>query len=69
MNNVERDLRRRLKKSIRKRTELNNRVLKYQKERQELVQDIKNLINIINNNCLELDTTEEEFESLRKWNK
>lgn len=69
MNNVERDLRRRLKKSIRKRTELNNRVLKYQKEKQELIEDIKNLINIINNNCFELDTTEEEFESLRKWNK
>lgn len=69
MNDIERDLRRRLKKSIRKRTELNNRVLEYQKERQELIEDIKNLINIINNNCLELDTTEEEFESLRKWNK
>ena len=69
MNNIERDLRRRLKKSIRKRTELNNRVLEYQKERQELIEDIKNLINIINNNCFELDTTEEEFESLRKWNK
>lgn len=69
MNDIERNLRRRLKKSIRKRTELNNRVLEYQKERQELIEDIKNLINIINNNCLELDTTEEEFESLRKWNK
>ena len=69
MNDIERDLRRRLKKTIRKRTELNNRVLEYQKERQELIEDIKNLINIINNNCLELDTTEEEFESLRKWNK
>lgn len=69
MNDIERDLRRRLKKSIRKRTELNNRVLEYQKEKQELIEDITNLINIINKNCLELDTTEEEFESLRKWNK
>ena len=69
MNDTERDLRRRLKKSIRKRTELNNRVLEYQKEKQELIEDINNLINIINNNCFELDTTEEEFESLRKWNK
>lgn len=69
MNDIERDLRRRLKKSIRKRTELNNRALEYQKEKQGLIEDIKNLINIINNNCLELDTTEEEFESLRKWNK
>lgn len=29
MNNIERDLRRRLKKSIKKRTELNDRCLKY----------------------------------------
>lgn len=36
MNDVERDLRRRLKKSIRKRTELNNKVLEYQKEIHQL---------------------------------
>ena len=41
MNDIERDLRRRLKKSIRKRTELNNRVLEYQKEKQELIEYLK----------------------------
>ena len=45
MNNVERDLRRRLKKSIRKRTELNNRILEYQKEKQELIEYLKEQIN------------------------
>ena len=45
MNNVERDLRRRSKKSIRKRTELNNRILEYQKEKQELIEYLKEQIN------------------------
>lgn len=45
MNDIERDLRRRLKKSIRKRTELNNRVLEYQKERQELIEYLKEQID------------------------
>lgn len=45
MNDIERDLRRRLKKSIRKRTELNNRVLEYQKEKQELIDYLKEQIN------------------------
>lgn len=44
MNDIERNLRRRLKKSIRKRTELNNRVLEYQKERQELIKYLKERI-------------------------
>ena len=44
MNDIERDLRRRLKKSIRKRIELNNRVLEYQKEKQELIEYLKDLI-------------------------
>lgn len=44
MNDIERDLRRRLKKSIRKRTELNNRVLEYQKEKQELIEYLKEQI-------------------------
>ena len=44
MNDIERDLRRRLKKSIRKRTELNNRVLECQKEKQELIEYLKDLI-------------------------
>lgn len=41
MNNIERDLRRRLKKSIRKRTELNDKILKFQKEKQELIEYLK----------------------------
>lgn len=45
MNDIERDLRRRLKKSICKRTELNNRVLEYQKEKQELIDYLKEQIN------------------------
>lgn len=36
MNDIERNLRRRLKKAIRKRTELNNKVLEYQKEIHQL---------------------------------
>ena len=39
------------------------------KENQELKQDIKNLVNVINNNCVELSTTNAEYESLRRWNK
>lgn len=31
-------------------------------------EDIKHLVNIINNNCLEITITEEEFESLKRWN-
>ena len=39
------------------------------KENQELKKDIKNIIRILNKNCDELETTEEEFESLEKWSK
>lgn len=39
------------------------------KENQELKQDIKNLVNVINKNCVELSTTDAEYESLRRWNK
>ena len=28
---------------------------------------IKNLVHIINHNCLELETTKEEYESLKRW--
>ena len=41
---------------------------KLQEENERLKEDIKHLVNIINNNCLELTTTEEEFESLKRWN-
>ena len=39
------------------------------KENQELKKDIKNIIRILNKNCDDLEATEEEFESLEKWNK
>lgn len=39
------------------------------RENQELRQDIKNLVNVINKNCVELSTTDAEYESLRRWNK
>lgn len=45
MNDIERDLRRRLKKSIRKRTELNNKILEYQREKKELIEYLKEQIN------------------------
>lgn len=41
MNDIERDLRRRLKKSICKRTELNNKILEYQREKKELIEYLK----------------------------
>ena len=44
-------------------------LLHLQKENQELKEDIQNIIRIVNNNCDELTTTEEEFESLKRWNK
>lgn len=39
------------------------------RENQELKQDIKNLVNVINKNCVELSTTNAEYESLKRWNK
>lgn len=44
MNDIERDLRRRLKKSIRKRTELNDRVLEYQIQQKEFIEWLENEI-------------------------
>lgn len=38
-----------------------------QKQNIELKEDIKNLIKIISKNCDELEATEEEFESLYRW--
>lgn len=37
------------------------------RENQELKQDIKSLVHIINHNCLKLETTKEEYESLKRW--
>lgn len=46
---------------------LENKQLK--KEISRSKEDCKNLMNIINNNCKELNTTKEEFESVKRWNK
>lgn len=40
---------------------------KLQQEKKQLKEDIKNIINILNNNCDDLEATEEEFESLDRW--
>lgn len=42
-------------------------LMQKERENQELKQDIKNLVHIINHNCLELETTKEEHESLKRW--
>lgn len=42
-------------------------LMQKERENQELKQDIKNLVHIINHNCLELETTKEEYESLKRW--
>lgn len=44
-----------------------NQLLK--KENQELKEDIKNIIRILNKNCDDLEATEEEFDSLERWEK
>lgn len=75
MNDIERDLRRRLKKSIRKRTELNNRVLEYQKEKQELIDYLKEQINECkltgnDEDYIKKDVYEEILSKIEKrWNK
>lgn len=38
-----------------------------QQEKKQLKEDIKNIINILNKNCDDLEATEEEFESLDRW--
>lgn len=36
-------------------------------ENQQLKKDIKNIIKILNNNCDDLEATENEFDSLERW--
>ena len=38
-----------------------------QQENKQLKEDIKNIIKILEKNCDELEATEEEFDSLDKW--
>lgn len=47
--------------------ELENQIKLIQQENQQLIKDIKNIISILNRNCDDLETSEEEFESLDRW--
>lgn len=38
-----------------------------EQENKQLKEDIKNIINILNNNCDDLEATEEEFDSLERY--
>lgn len=38
-----------------------------QRENKQLQKDIKNIIKILEKNCDELEATEEEFDSLDRW--
>lgn len=38
-----------------------------QQKNQQLKEDIKNIIKILSKNCDDLEATEEEFESLYRW--
>lgn len=51
MNNIERDLRRRLKKSIKKRTELNNRWIEYKNIVDKAISKLETYANNSNDNC------------------
>lgn len=42
-------------------------IAKLQQENKQLKEDIKNIIKILDKNCDDLETTEEEFDSLDRW--
>lgn len=41
--------------------------IRLQEENKQLKEDIKNIIKILEKNCDDLEATEEEFDSLDKW--
>ena len=45
----------------------NCKVCEAHKDNIELKKDIKNIIRILNKNCDDLEATEEEFKSLKRW--
>lgn len=51
MNNIERDLRRRLKKSIKKRKELNDRLIKYEETIDKAINKLGRYANNSRDNC------------------
>lgn len=46
---------------------LQDKYKQLQKENKQLKEDIKNIIKILSKNCDDLEATEEEFESLDRW--
>lgn len=42
-------------------------ITKLQQENKQLKEDIKNIIKILDKNCDDLEATEEEFDSLDRW--
>lgn len=46
-----------------------NQIKQLQQENKQLKEDIKNIIRILNKNCDDLEATEEEFDSLERWEK
>lgn len=43
------------------------KIKKLQQENKQLKEDIKNIIKILEKNCDDLEATEEEFDSLDRW--
>lgn len=46
---------------------ISNKYQELQQENKQLQKDIKNIIKILEKNCDELEATEEEFDSLDRW--
>ena len=42
-------------------------IVKLQQENKQLQKDIKNIIKILDKNCDDLEATDEEFDSLDRW--
>lgn len=47
--------------------EIIEEIEKLQQENKQLQKDIKNIIKILDKNCDDLEATEEEFDSLDRW--
>ena len=44
-----------------------SRIKELKQENKQLKKDIKNIIKILDKNCDDLEATEEEFDSLERW--
>lgn len=49
------------------RTQFVDEIYELQQENKQLKEDIKNIIKILDKNCDDLEATEEEFDSLDRW--